>query len=71
MTHNCQHNFLPFAGQLAARKQKVISNANLAVLGHHLGLARYITLPCDAFSWATGTAQVSAQQHQHVAYPLR
>lgn len=42
------------AGQLAERKQAVISNKNLGVLGHRIGLAKYISLYSEFMDWATG-----------------
>lgn len=42
------------SGQLAERKQAVISNRNLGVLGHCIGLANYMSAHVDNIDWATG-----------------
>lgn len=42
------------AGQLAECKQSVISNQNLGVLGHIMGISKFESLPAAKMDWATG-----------------
>lgn len=51
-----------WAGQLTARKDRLVSNENLARIGVGLGLESYIALPWKSYSFAKGcvTAPVSS-----------
>ena len=42
------------AGQLTARKDRLVSNENLARVGLRLGLERYITLHWKSYSFMDG-----------------
>ena len=39
---------------MAERKQSVISNQNLGVLGHLMNLSRFTSLPASKLDWGSG-----------------
>ena len=45
------------AGQMAESKQSVISNRNLAVLGHVMGLTYYVAIDAHKIDWGKGALQ--------------